>query len=321
MRGLRPGVNEGQRKDFPRLPAREEVDFRSVPATQLESCFYYEYARENQPIVECVTRWRKQFGPPEKAWESACSWSANKRGPNGEKFCEALEELMLLVGKHFFVETAAFLLRRNCFPTTPWQRLRPKDVRLWQHCLGLYVAIDRDAGGFRTIELNMMNLWPFYKARFNTWNRSEVEVLAAELDWRGGVEKIIREFSRWARAHTKNWLKKKSRRTYQEALKQLGVLRLYDRLKNWPAVKKYMSSQGLPNYGRIDIDDTTALCRAGLAARKRKIFPIDIVTVKCGVPTTHRFTMRDEDVAKFIKRFPQYIMAYEYRERVSNRKG
>ena len=58
--------------------------------------------------------------------------------------------------------------------------------------------------------------------------------------FRGGVEKVIDDFEVLAR---KRWhalkRKKKPRDTYREWLKQLGVMRLKDKLKSWPAILDY----------------------------------------------------------------------------------
>src|SRR5215472_3080052 len=87
----------------------------NVPRAEIESCFYYEYARINGPITDCVVRWRKKIGKDLEGAKGA-SLKSNNGDPRGAAFRDALRELTPLVGRYFFVETAVFLLSRRCFP-------------------------------------------------------------------------------------------------------------------------------------------------------------------------------------------------------------
>jgi hypothetical protein len=300
-----------KKEDRQELVAREEVTFRNVPSDEIESCFYYEYARANERITECVSRSRKKIGDPEKAYKAART--VNNTDPHGKAFVEALRELTPLVGQYCFILTATFLLRCRCFPKRPWQRLQSKEKGLWKKSFGLYDSLRERRRGFRHIDIHITNFWPFYKAQFDIWNKPEIEVIGAEIDWRCGVEKVIADFDCWARKHWNEWLKgkKRPRSTYYEALKQLGVLRLHRKLKSWPDVKAYMHSNRLPAYGDINRkDDITALRRAGINASKRKVFPI-IVASQERVVSSQRFALSERDIERFIKEFPYHIIAFE----------
>jgi hypothetical protein len=96
---------------------------------KLRVAFYYEYARENETITQCVTRSRKKIGNLEKAYKAV--HTGDNADPRGKAFAEAVRELTPLVGQvyfeSYFVETATFLLYCRCFPETPWQCLRSKE--------------------------------------------------------------------------------------------------------------------------------------------------------------------------------------------------
>jgi hypothetical protein len=109
---------------------------------------------------------------------------------------------------------------------------------------------------------------------------SRGELVPFSIDWRGGIGKVISEFKKWARkryAELDLPRKKKPRDTYYKSLKQLGVMRLKDRLGSWDVVQQYtrdLLGKGL--YG----DDQMLWRRARLAAieRKRNMFPITFPT-------------------------------------------
>src|SRR4030095_7998433 len=68
------------------------------------------------------------------------------------------------------------------------------------------------------------------------------ELVPFSVDWRGGIEKVISDFKKWARKHYAGMdlpRKKKPRDRYYESLKQLGVMRLKDRLGRWNVVQRY----------------------------------------------------------------------------------
>jgi hypothetical protein len=102
------------------------------------------------------------------------------------------------------------------------------------------------------------------------------EIVPFFIDWRGGIEKVISDFKKWARKHYSGLdlpRKKKPRDTYCESLKQLGVMRLKDTLGSWKAVQDYTSKAiACKLYG----DDHALWRKARLAAikRVREMFPI-----------------------------------------------
>ena len=95
------------------------------------------------------------------------------------------------------------------------------------------------------------------------------------IDWRGGIGKVISDFKKWARKHYSGLdlpRKKKPRDTYYESLKQLGVMRLKDKLRSWDTVQNHTrTALGYKLYG----DDPALWRKARLAAikRKREMFP------------------------------------------------
>ena len=148
----------------------------------------------------------------------------------------------------------------------------------------MYESVKEKQHGFWQIHNRTTNVWTPPKTPFNTLisNVPELEIIGAAIDWRCGVEKVITDFEAWARKHWKALkVKKRSRPTYAEALKQLGVWRLHKELKSWPAVKAYMCTNRLPTYGEANNrDDISALRRAGINAGKRKVFPIVVVSIE-----------------------------------------
>jgi hypothetical protein len=109
---------------------------------------------------------------------------------------------------------------------------------------------------------------------------SRGELVPFSIDWRGGIGKVISEFKKWARkryAELDLPRKKKPRDNYYEWLKQLGVMRLKDRLGSWDVVQQYTRDLlGKELYG----DDQMLWRKARLAAieRKRNMFPITFPT-------------------------------------------
>jgi hypothetical protein len=102
------------------------------------------------------------------------------------------------------------------------------------------------------------------------------ELVPFSIDWNGGVEKVISDFKKWARKHYSKLdlpRMKKPRDTYYESLKQLGVMRLKDKLGSWNVVQRYTHDMlGYKLYG----DDHALWRKARLAAIKRikEMFPV-----------------------------------------------
>jgi hypothetical protein len=116
--------------------------------------------------------------------------------------------------------------------------------------------------------------------RYGHMRTSRGELVPFSIDWRGGIEKVIRDFKKWARKHYAELnlpRKKEPRDTYYESLKQLGVMRLKDALGSWKGVQEYTKKAlGYKLYG----EDHALWRRARLAAIKRirEMFPITFPT-------------------------------------------
>jgi hypothetical protein len=262
------------RSSLPALKC-EDIIFKDVPPAEIESCFYYEYARINGPITECVMRWRKKIETGLGRAKKAALNSFNV-DPRGKAFNDALRELAPLVGKFYFVETAVFLLSRRCFPNTPWQLLGMADKAAWEKALNVYRHFEHGKGGVWHIELFRGNLEDFYQAQFGpTLKGASVTYAAFQFDWRGGVEKVIADLKRWAREQWgKLKHKKKPRPLYHEWLKQLGVMPLHEKLRDWGQVKAVLREHGIYYGDPNRKGDTRACQRAARDAIKRKVFPI-----------------------------------------------
>jgi hypothetical protein len=239
---------------------REEFFFGNVPSAKIESCFYYEYARINRSITDCVMRWRKKIGKDLEGAKTA-SLKSSARDTFGAAFRTALQELAPLVGRYYFVETAVFLLSRRCFPDTPWQLLARADKAAWEKALNLYRDFEKGKGGVWHIELFRSNLEDFYRAQFGPIPEGAIVTYAAfQCDWRGGVEKVNADFKRWAR---KQWdqlkHKKRPRALYHEWRKQLAVMRLHQKLRDWEQVQAALREHGI-YYGRPDMKGDTRAC-------------------------------------------------------------
>jgi hypothetical protein len=247
---------------------REEWDFRKVPPEELQACFYYEYARASDPITQTVTRWREQIGDLEKAHNAART--VNNTNPRGVAFCNALKELVPLIGELYYLEAASYLLAHSCFPKRPWQLLDKADRDGWEKALRFGLVIEDEKGGIRRILLSERDLEWFYRASFvSGFAKPSRTYDAFEIDWGGGVEKVIRGFEQWARRRwTRLERKKKPRSTYPESLKQLGTMRLYAEFENWVDVQNCLEQYG------IKFSDVNACCKAGSKASKREVFPV-----------------------------------------------
>lgn len=132
-------------------------------------------------------------------------------------------------------------------------------------------------------------LWPetnqntLNAIRYNQMRTSLGELVPFSIDWSGGIEKVISDFKKWARKHYSELdlpRKKKPRDTYYESLKQLGVMRLKDKLGSWDAVQNYTRRVLGSQFGKLYGEDHALWRRARLAAikRRREMFPITFPT-------------------------------------------
>jgi hypothetical protein len=108
------------------------------------------------------------------------------------------------------------------------------------------------------------------------------ELVPFAIDWRGGIEKVISDFKKWARTRYSELhlpRKKKPRDTHYEWLKQLGVMRLKDELGSWSTVQDHTRKVLGPGY-KLYGDDQALWRKARLAAikRRREMFPITFPT-------------------------------------------
>ena len=84
------------------------------------------------------------------------------------------------------------------------------------------------------------------------------ELVPFSIDWSGGIEKVISDFKKWARKHHSELdlpRKKKPRDTYHESLKQLGIMRLKDKLGSWDAVQNYTCGVLGSQFGKLYGED------------------------------------------------------------------
>jgi hypothetical protein len=256
----------------------EEWFFGKVPEDEILTCFYYEYARSRKDIRDLVYSWQEKLADLEKAYDAANTWDARveRGGWWDHTFSDVktatdafLRELMQLTDS----TCSQLLINLPEFPDTPWQRIRPSKRAKWKRLL----TFTRDhypriLGGLRR-ETNQNTL---NAIRYNHMRTSFGELVPFCIDWNGGIEKVISDFKKWARKHYSELglpRKKKPRDTYYESLRQLGVMRLKERLGSWNVVQRYTRKVlGYELYG----DDHMLWRRARLAAikRKRDMFPV-----------------------------------------------
>jgi len=272
-----------RRKSATTALEREEWFFGKVPEDEIITCFYYEYARSREDIRHLVYAWRERLSDLEKAYEVANTLEARlKRGGWWDHTFTDLKtatdafwrELMQLTDP----TCSQLLINLPEFPDVPWQKIRPSKRDKWKRLL----TFTRDRypngilGGLRPeTSRNTLNAIRYYRMR-----TSFGELVPFSIDWRGGIEKVISDFRKWARKHYAGLdlpRKKKPRDTYYESLKQLGVMRLKDKLGSWNAVQEYTKKAlGYELYG----SDHAVWSRARLAAIKRirDMFPITFPT-------------------------------------------
>ena len=237
-----------ERKKGSNIP-RAEWDFRPVPADELETCLYYEYARDNKSIRNTVLRWRTM---PEKMVPVIVHRAFVDTAPMRT---EGLwRKLKKLTDSTF----AQLLINLPQFPETPWQEIPTKTRARCKRLTTFYKDLDAIRSGAKLASIKDA----IHYSRTPTKNYDVITFITAP---RGGVGKIIADITRAVRARykepksKKKHSKKKHRKSYREWLKQLGVKRLKDALQTWPAVNKHtLQANGHPLYG-----DNPAKGRAG----------------------------------------------------------
>lgn len=252
------------RKSATTVLEREEWFFGKVPEDEIVTCFYYEHARERNDICQLVCFWRRTLVDLSKAREDL-------RDNATEKFWR---DLMQLTDS----TCSQLLMNLPEFPNVPWQKIRPSKRAKWKRLL-TYTR-DRYPDGILGGLWAETNENTLNAIRYDHMRTSLGELVPFSIDWRGGIEKVISDFEKWARKHYAELdlpRKKKPRDTFYESLKQLGVMRLKDRLGSWNVVQRYTHDVlGYKLYG----DDHTLWRRARLAAikRVREMFPITFPT-------------------------------------------
>ena len=276
------------RKSQTTVLEREEWFFGKVAEDEILTCFYYEYARSRKDIRELVHFWRENLADLDKAYDAANTREARfARGGVDDTFV-SLEKATGRFWRELAQLTdstcSQLLINLHEFPETPWQRIHPARRKQWKNLLRFYDYLDRIRGGlWRETNQNAA-----YAIRYNNMRTSRGELVPFLINWNGGVEKVINDFEKWARKHystvkligwsfsgeaTDITKKKEPRKTYHEALKQLGVMRLKEMLGDWDTVQKHTQTAiGCKLYG----DDHAVWRKARLAAikRLRQMFPI-----------------------------------------------
>lgn len=263
--------------------AREEWDFSKVPNPEIETCFYYEYARARDDIRNLVWRWREKFADLDATYDAANTLEARifRCGRWDEIFAtkrSATEAFWRELAVMTDSTCAQLLINLPEFPETPWQNLDPSHPASLKTFLKFYAELDGMRGGIREVPWDAV-LGAIRGYDFGNFvSRGDGELVAFRIDWsRGGVEKVINAFSKWARQRNATLKmgskKKKPRESRYEHLKQLGAWRLKEKLGSWQAVREHTDKVfGCRLYGADD-----ALWRkARLAAIKRtkEMFPI-----------------------------------------------
>ena len=261
--------------------AQDEWDFSRVPHDEIETCFYYEYARARDDVRKLVLHWREQFKDLRRAYSLANTDEALKiRGWRDETFANresARKAFWGALAELTDCTCAQFLNNLPQFPETPWQKLAPLLPEGRKTFLKFYTELDGMRGGLREIPWESA-LWNL-KYDFSSFvSRKDGELVALRIDWQhGGIEKVISDFSAWARkrnaALKAGEKKKKPRDSRYEHLKQLGVWRLKEKLGSWDVVKKHTCKVlGCKLYG--DDDALWRKARLGAIQRTKEMFPI-----------------------------------------------
>lgn len=255
--------SHSKRRNKTRAPSppvldRDEWFFRDVPENEIVTCFYYEYARSRDDVCRLVRSWRVKLADLRKAGDDSNTLEARER-----KFWSELAQLTDWT-------CAQLLVNLTQFPDVPWQRLSPSLIDERKTFLKFYAHLDDIRGGLRRESWNNV-LNAMRSGDFATQGGELVPFL---IDWQGGCEKVIDDFEAWARRRWREQKrKKKPRDTYSEWLKQLGVMRLKDKLMSWDRIQDYTYKEtGV----RLYADDLALWRKARLAAIKRMkgMFPI-----------------------------------------------
>jgi len=261
--------------------ARDEWDFSKVPKDEIDTCYYYEYARTRDDIRKFVEHWRGLLKNRCRAYERANTTQARvKRGGWPDETLATKESAI-----NAFWNELSQLTDRTCaqllinlpeFPSTPWQSFRPSRRAEWKHLLTFYDELDRIRGGLHVVPWESA----IPQLRYDPDNfitRKDGELVAFRIDWKhGGVEKVIEDFKAWARKRNTalklGGKKKKPRDSRYEHLKQLGAWRLKEHHGNWGAVHTHTRAAGASDI----YADETQWRKARLAAmlRSEEMFPI-----------------------------------------------
>jgi len=275
--------NGKPRKSATTTLEREEWFFGKVPEDEIVTCFYYEYARSREDICELVYRWQKKLALDQeypdtfdqrltREWIWTVAYGSRETAI--QEFWRDLARLTDWVCSRLLVSLPEF-------PDVPWQKIQPSKRAKWKRQLTF--IRDRYPDGM------LGGLWPetnqntLDAIRRDHMRTSRGELVPFSIDWRGGVEKVISYLKKWARKHYAELnlpRKKKPRDTFYESLKQLGVMRLKDRLGSWDEVQNYTRNVLGSQFGELYGDDHALWRKARLAAIKRirEMFPITFPT-------------------------------------------
>ena len=249
---------------------REEWFFGKVPEDEILTCFYYEYARSRKDIRELVYCWRERLAALDQAHADtpgerlSREWRWHEEFPSRE---DAIRRFWSELARLTDSTCSQLLINLPEFPDLPWQKIRPSKRAKWKRLLTF--TRDRYPDGI------LGGLWPetnqnaLHAIRYNHMRTSLGELVPFSIDWSGGVEKVIRDFKKWARKHYSELdlpRKKKPRDTYYESLKQLGVMRLKDKLGSWDAVQNYTLKVLGSQFGKLYGENHTLWRKARLAA-------------------------------------------------------
>src|SRR5262249_54857123 len=268
--------NSKPRKSATTTLEREEWFFDKVPEDEIVTCFYYEHARSREDIRELVSRWRKKLALDQeypdtfdqrltREWIWTVAYGSRET---------ATQEFWRDLARLTDWSCSRLLISLPEFPDVPWQKIRSSKRATCKRPLTF--VRDRYPDGILGGLWSETNQNTLDAIRYGDMRTSLGELVPFSIDWRGGIEKVISDFKKWARKHYAELnlpRKKEPRDTYYESLKQLGVMRLKDALGSWKGVQEYMKEVlGYKLYG----EDHALWRRARLAAIKRirEMFPI-----------------------------------------------
>ena len=273
--------NTKPRKSATTTLEREEWFFGKVPPDEILTCFYYEYARSRKDIRELVYRWRKKLALDQeypdtfdqrltREWIWTVTYGFRET---------AIQEFWRDLARLTDWACSRLLISLPEFPDVAWQKIRPsKRAKCKRQLTFIRNRYPDGILGGLWQETNQNALDAICRDHMRT---SRGELVPLSIDWRGGVGKVINDFNKWARKHYAELnlaRKKKPRDTYYESLKQLGVMRLKDRLGSWDVVQRY--THRVLGCKLLYEDDHALWRKARLAAIKRirNMFPIRFPT-------------------------------------------